>query len=218
MLSWMLDHLFAYPLRVFDQVHYRHVFISGGNLLGLVAPRLRQRPFDIHRRGVHLRVGLQIELLYRGACRRSEVLVFGAKRQSATRREDAFLFLRLGGRRPDQLQFFFERNLEGVALMRCLPTHPIGWHGSQFERPQAERRIGARHGHGFPRHTRYFCRRDHRRRRKAPGSIDDHAHTEAERAAIGYHRHFERLAGSALRVQPHCKELLAVADNAYVGV
>ena len=102
--------------------------------------------------------------------------------------------------------------------MRRLPAHAIGRHRGQLQRAQSQRRIGARHSYGFPGHARYVSRRDQRRCGKAPGAIDDDAHAEAERAAIGHHRHFERLARSALGVEPHGKELLAVADNAYVGV
>src|ERR1017187_4558486 len=209
----MFDHLRADALRVFDQVHQRHIFVSGGDLLGLIAARLRKPALEIRRRGVHSAVSLQIELLDGRSHRRSEVLVFGPERQVAIGREDPLLFLYLGGGRADQLQLLFERHRERVAFMRRLPALAIDGDRGQFNRLGSDGHVGARHRHRLADHARDFLLGDQRRGGKAPCAVHDHAHPEAERTAIGHYRHFQRLARAALGVQPHGEELLAVSNN-----
>ena len=214
----MLDDLRADALRVFDQVHQRHIFVAGGDLLRLIAARLGKPALEIHRRGVHHRVSLQVELLDGRSHRRSEVLVFGAERQIAIGREDSLVFLRLGGRGADQFQLLFERHRERVAFVRRLPALAIDGDRRQFHRLGADRGVGARHRHRLADHACDFLFSDQRRGGEAPRAIHDHAHAEAERTAIGYHRHFQDLARAALGVQPHGQELLAVANDADIGV
>ena len=121
----VLHHLGADALRILDQVHQRHIFVAGGDLLRLIAARLRKAALEIDRGGVHSGVSLQIELLDGRSHRRGEVFIFGAERQVATGGEDALLLFHFGGGAADQVELFFERDGEGIALVRRLPALAI---------------------------------------------------------------------------------------------
>ena len=102
--------------------------------------------------------------------------------------------------------------------MRCLPALAVDWHGRELERLGTDGRVGARHRYGFADHARDFLFGHQRRSGKSPGAIHDHAYAEAEGSAVGNHGYFERLAGAALRIEPHRDKLLPVADDPYIGV
>jgi hypothetical protein len=60
----MFDDLRVDALRVFDQVHQRHIFVPGGDLLGLIAARLRKPALEIRRRGVDSPVSKRAEITW----------------------------------------------------------------------------------------------------------------------------------------------------------
>ena len=201
-----------------SQVHFGDVLPTGGGLRGRVIARARDVVLAIHGGGIHVAIDLQDELLEAGAFGGGEVFVLAAQAEGGVAAEDLGAFPGLCGDAAQQVELFGHGDGEGVAFVRRFPAVAICLDGRKLHGLGLDGGVGRGDDDGFAGDARDFLAGDDGRGSEAPRAVDDHAHAEAEAGILGDIGHGERLAGAALRREPHAEALIADAHNANVGV